>query len=298
MNTFRQQGIENLDLRFVTAQSIVAEVRNELPSLSNLNIDDTLLYPYIAKCLSRLGEKILPVKNDVLLVCNYKAKLPLDFYKLSLAMACWEGSVKYPLPRIHLEDRIITEAEMSVCERAYQCELCEDNCGNKYKIIQKFDYQEVEFQTTDLVRVSKQSRNYCENSCFNFKSNSENEITIVGNNILTSWSDGHIYIEYIASNTQDDYMIPDYPLITDWIKQELIYRLLLFAWNNGENDIRPRMELARQTSAIAETNAISFARRSEFSDYYNAIGSLVSRFNVHRDMVNKATFPSYNQIIK
>lgn len=285
----RHNNIENLGLKYVKASYIVAEARNELGSLSNLKIDDTILYPYINRCLARLGEKILPIKTEVLPVFNYKAELPHDFYKMNLAVGCWEGTVKTPLERIHLEEKIVTELEMNACERKYSCELCTDDSGaNMFKIVQKFDFREVEFSNYEIVKVNKQSSSNVCDSCVNRTSNSPYEITISGNSIITNFEHGTLYIEYTSLNQEGDYMIPDYPQITNWIKQELMYKMLLYGWNNGENDLGQRVQFAKKESGIAEHNALAFARRAEFQDYYNSIGTLVNKFNIHQSLVRTA----------
>lgn len=79
----------NLNLKYIEAQELIRETKNELSSYFEKGaLDESLLYPIIRTCLSKMGLKILPVKKIVLKLDQGKAELPCDFYKLDFALGC------------------------------------------------------------------------------------------------------------------------------------------------------------------------------------------------------------------
>lgn len=70
----------NKETNFIPAQDVINEVRNELRSYFERGVvDDSLLYPVIRSCLSKMGLTVHPSSNIVIPINNYKGCLPDDF---------------------------------------------------------------------------------------------------------------------------------------------------------------------------------------------------------------------------
>lgn len=65
---------------FVSPESIIAEVKEELKSYFDTGIVDDTLFPiYIEDCLKRLGRSSYKIVENVFNIENYTCKLPSDF---------------------------------------------------------------------------------------------------------------------------------------------------------------------------------------------------------------------------
>jgi len=84
----------NKEINFIPVDSLLEEVRLMLSSYYEKDmLDDVVFYPIIKEALSKLGAKIYPVNSKIIRIQNYKGKLPNDFYKLILALGCFDYTI-------------------------------------------------------------------------------------------------------------------------------------------------------------------------------------------------------------
>lgn len=271
--------IKNIQYQYIDASELVNEVKNELSTYFNQGtLDESYLYPGIRRCLGKMGLKIYPSKTAVLTVDDYKAKLPVDFYKLQIALGCFQ----------------VTTSDIDVTQSKYEevryetlpddtCtyEVCSDTCGY-FSIQQKFDTFTNIYTTTGVLNVSQDARPYCTNECFAYNDyKKQDEITIKNGKIYTSFTSGQVYIEYLSNleTEEGDLMIPDNQTIRQWIKDEITLDCFKYLYLNNISDVQQRVSYLESKLAQSQLNARAVFTRSEFSEFYDFRKVFYSRFH-------------------
>ena len=278
-------------MNYIDSNTIVDDVKNSLSSYFSSNkVDESILPRVIRRCVGQMGLKIRPVKSTVLELHKFKADLPEDFNKVTMAMLC-TGRAKYvrnPL-KWEAEQKIVTE--LNLCETA--CSVCTDDCGRMTKIIQKTEWDLYEYDEFTVLKPSPSSRPYCDNGCFNLRSNSSYgfEVKEQGNKkvLMTTEQDGLLYIEYLSElEGEDGFMVPDNEAVKTWIYNELRKECFKYMWDNGE-DVMQRMQHAEREVVIWEERARQVYQRNEVSDYYNMAQRLLNRYNAMEAWMSPTT---------
>lgn len=276
----------NLNLKYIPAQEIISETKNDLYSYFEKGaLDESILYPIIRTCLSKMGLKILPVKKTVLKLDRGKAELPCDFYKMDYALGCGfceNIGIDYNVPQF-LEYEV---SGLNICET--ECDYCSDACGNLYGIRQYYNTWTTQYSELFQLTIGTDSKPFCTTGCFeDLSRKGYNEITIKNGHVYASFLEGHIYIEYLTNLESDDgdLMIPDQQVIKDWIKQEMVFVCFKRLLRNKDADVSQQLRWEQEQLAIHQTNAQSMYKRWEVSEYYDARKVLRSRFHKYNTIV-------------
>lgn len=273
------------DVNFITAETLLYEVANELSSYHERSlVDDSIFYPRIRHCLSRLGSKIYPLNSTVVKIVDYKGILPLDFHKLVYALGCTSETIQ-STPNENPQLREVT-IEQDACYTPST--TCVNECGEHFKIVQTYDTYAVEYNEFFTIKVSSTSYGSCAGNCFNKLTQSPNEVTIKNGKIITNFSTGSIYIEYLqdAKSIDGDLLIPDFPQVTEWIKQSCILRGLEYMWMNDKgNNMQQKISYLKSEVHRLEENARYFMRANSFKELYNIRKTLWSRYTKFHQIV-------------
>lgn len=273
-----------MDIRYIDAQEVIKEVKNELSSWFEKGaLDESYLYPVIRACLGKMGLRILPVKQEIVKVEDFQADLPCDFYKLATAIGC--GMEEWY--DVDYSNSSFVEYQVSglqTCECVY--DYCQDNCGNMYGIQQYFNSYSVQFTDLFPLAVSNDARPFCIGECFKFHG-AKDEITIKNGKIYTNFKTGSIYLEYLTNLESDsgDLMIPDNETIKTWIKSELRFAAFQKLYLNIEGDVQQRLQWLQQQVAINQVNAMNIYRHWTVRDYFDLRKLLYSRFHKYNSVV-------------
>jgi hypothetical protein len=83
--------------KFTSPEEIYATVQEELKSYFDTGAIDNLMFPtYVNKCLRKLGNSSYPIKERVLHIEDFEARLPDNFYAVREAWMCTEvDSIPY-----------------------------------------------------------------------------------------------------------------------------------------------------------------------------------------------------------
>lgn len=270
-------------MNYIKGSEIINRVANKLSTWFDSNqVDESVLYPKIEWAISKMGLKIFPEKSVILEIENGEAILPKDFYKLCMALACVKEVISDPVEIIYTEEQ--TVCELNLCETV--CDVCTDDCGNMFKVVQKFPRYHKTFTSFDILCPTKRSLPECSDNCFNFKSRSKNQVDIINGKMITNYNKALVYVEYIAFPEMDgDYLIPDNPTIIEWIEALLVFEVFQVLYFNNEPNILQRMQIAEKDLFVKSENARTLYRRSEFSDFYNMANYMVKRYNRIRKAV-------------
>lgn len=272
---------------YTTSQELINEVENELSMWFNTGkVDKSTLPSIIRACLAKMGNLALPSKETVLDICDYKAKLPEGFDKVMSAMCCTRSQ------RLALDGRILTETEQ-ICDtecgsyerlgnfREMANEVCVNSCQTgMFKIVQKFNTHVIEWDNIDYMEPSKSSQAYCLGDCFKIKSKCSNEFEIKNGYFHTNFETGAVLLIYkLNLENEEGFMVPDYPEITEWIKQAMITQVFKTLYRNGE-DVVQKLNFEKNELRILELNAMAFYRPSSVQNYLNTAKIIASDFNL------------------
>lgn len=280
----------NLELQYVPAEQIINEVKNTMRTYFEAGlIDESHLYPVIKYCLTKMGLKIYPTKQEVLTVENYKTKLPRDFYKVVSAVGCGKFiRTDFAPEGPHVVERDVIE--IPVCKSEW--DYCKDSCGNLYEIVQQFPTHTVQYTDVFKLTFTKGDAPYCMDGCFFPGQQHAEVITIKNGYIHTGFDSGSIYLEYLTNlkDNHDDFLLPDQETILVWVKNELITEILRILYLNGYADVERRYLQSLQTLAVSQVNAESVYKRAEMGDFYNLRKTLYSRFKKFKTGVYGNTY--------
>lgn len=204
-------------------------------------IDEASIYRWAFLALKSFGTQIMYRKETVVSVDNFRADLPRDFGRLSLAAFCEEKSWRVTRgSRNHLmgshiyKEKLIGGIEDSACIKGDCAE--EEPTGTC--VIERIYFNdgegEVQKYYTNPVYV-KIGRNVldggCTSNCINKQiKDSPYSINIQGNKIQANFRTGKIYIEYFALPQNDEGIpvIPEtkYGYLQRYIEQHIKRKLL------------------------------------------------------------------------
>jgi len=284
----------NKEINFIPVDSLLEEVRLMLSSYYEKDmLDDVVFYPIIKEALSKLGAKIYPVNSKIIRIQNYKGKLPNDFYKLILALGCFDYTITtgtdssnpklYDITPEQFDDYLISKPSITGL----------DECGANFYLVQRFETFTTSYSSISPLSVSTNSMPYCTNNCFNKNISSPDQIQVDKHNstLLTNFNNGFVYLEYLQNleiDTEEgkDILIPDFGPIRRWIKALCIETAFKFIYfNNYSSETERKLMRAEKDTYIAETEAKSFTRRSDIDDFYNMRKVFFGRYNKFHQMV-------------
>lgn len=268
-----QEGIP-----FEESSIIIGEVKNKLSRYFESNMVDESIFPArIRYCLQKIRSDYRPVCWEVLEIQNGKAKLPDNFDKLCLALGCFQYQYTEPSKAVHTQEYHV--CELDLCQT--KCDVCHDECGNMFQIVQKNEFTTHTFSNFELLGPSKKSIPYCQEGCFNFRTSANNTYHIRDKELHIDVEDGSmVYIEYVSSlETDEGYLVPTNQTIQEWIKADLIHEVFQTLYWNGETDIQQRYQDSKQDLTIKAENAKVVYRTQEYQKFYELSNRLIRRYN-------------------
>lgn len=263
-------------MNYIPSENIVNEVKNRMASYFAANkVDESILPRVIRKCVGQMGLRILPAKRTVVVLSNYKAELPKDLNKITLALLCDNRTT-------YVKDELRSGPKVTTVKADQCCNICTDECGNVIKIVHEDVFEKTQYDNFLLLKASKLSFEHCAKSCMNLKSRCKNEFevkTIKGGKVLqTTIAEGLLYIEYLSElEDEEGFMVPDNETIKDWLFEEMRREIYTYMWDNGE-DVMQRMQHSERELMVKQERARQIYSRREVSEYYNTANLLAQRY--------------------
>lgn len=216
---------------FISPAPIYARVKEELKSYFNTGaIDDLLFETWTKDCIDKFENTYLPIQPAVMDLCNFKCELPCDFKcirEVYITATYNKGPITSPHVFYYQTDCRITPTPAGTCTACvpgYQCmtpvqqevstlpNLCgvPDEFIVTHKVMAQMFFT---FQVTGMLKpgnyktLGKVHQDSLSRNC-----QSRDTFDIVGNQLMTSFRDGTIYMLYYADPlmTEDGfYEIPN-----------------------------------------------------------------------------------------
>lgn len=246
-------------------------------------IDEGNLIKTVMYCNDRLGINIREIKQVLIPVHDYKAKLPLNFEKLYHAFALKvTNSIinSFTNPFDNNFDRdIIYEAEVD--RESLGCENC-------YHVTIKRETNVSVHHMGEWVslHVNPNSKEFCHTSCPNLRKPGKYGIEIRDGEIITPFRSGEIYLMYLGTmqDEEGNLLFPFHPVITPYYEWSIKEKVLLDAIFNSD---------------IADANMLQLAQREKTKAWLDAYDMTTSRgFGEYVAMQKKKELSWYNQYFK
>lgn len=260
---------------------------------SGLDLDETIVLPKVRYILRKLSLPIHNKTSEVIEISNYKGELPIDFYKLELALACFKKTdylPPNPLSPVEVTE-VVSNYKINHCE----INSCTNECGEYISLIQRVDggtyytYQDVK-----PLSISTRTHRSCTDNCLNKSIRSEDEFEISGNEITTNFCEGTIYLEYYQSMyTSEGLMIPDDEIIRNCLLENMKEVILDFLMINTTIPVSQlyQLQVSKATNSLRE--ALNYIKTPSYDDVLDISKHYKKLFNKYYSKVVKNV--QYNQ---
>lgn len=245
---------------FRTTDALFGKIAEDFASFNQAQlIDEGRFYKDITYIISILGIMWYRQAEEVIEVCDYRAKLPDDFKLLDSAYRCdrtlYDNPVTPGVVMSKLTFDHYPETQIPDPHVAPECDDCQDYWSlSKDKIFNRHEMILVQrsgvFETYRhpvLLRLGNVNTRkcHCTGTCANIYSTCDDTITIDGNRVFTNFKEGHIYLTYHAFPLDEDSglpLIPDNDIIERCIEYFIKKNILENIWVNGDADVAQKIQ--------------------------------------------------------
>ena len=242
---------------FCSPIPIYALIEEELKAYFDTGAVDSSLFPlWTEKCLRKLGKSSYPINQAMLLICDYQARIPDDFYAMREAWACEDYEASYQEANSMYTQ--VKETSIRLDDPDLYCDKCNE--------CQVPDLIEAIYKTTKTVAFTWRRTHLltpgnmypaCPHDlyCANYNSFGPETYDIRDNKFVTNFREGKVYIQYYSNQFDgDNQLIPDVykvkEFIENYIKQKIFEQL--FNQSTDETFKQLEMKLAMYTRAADE----------------------------------------------
>ncbi len=265
------------NLRYQTFDSLLESVKVDL---RNLSVDTSIEPAQLIKVAQRvnydLGVKINMVKEQVLEVCNHKAKLPDDFYIMNFALLCGAYKVVSPYPQGTQIEEVNVGQVVPTYRPWVDPKYCSDEsnppkppcltqCGTEYSLIQVIKYQTVEYN--HFLPIKFKGSQFIDCDCPNLRWRAKDEAYIKDGWVFTNFPDGTLYINYIGAMEDADgnLLVLDHPMINEYYEYAIKKRILENLIMDNVN-VAPQLQMINQELRAARNNALTICNTPSFEE--------------------------------
>jgi len=277
---------------FVSAQPLIAEIKEELKSYFDSNALDDLMFPvYISKCLDRLGRGSYKIVPAIISINEFEGRLPDNFYKIREAWACNDCSSSYQHPSAVYEQFASCSTRLDTPDM--YCRRCEE--------CQSPDVIQVIYKTTNTVAYSFQqshllqpgninARNHCGDNCLNANASGADTFDIRDNKFVVNFREGTVYLLYYSKETDcdgyeyvpDNLRIQEY--IEDYIKAKMFEQLSNQVTDETYNQIQSKAQDYRNRADEAFQIARVETRLETAYDKHRKILNTLHRHDIYNHL--------------
>lgn len=243
---------------FISPEPIYAEVKSMLRSYFESGIlDDTLFPRWTEHCLRKFDNTTKPLKETVLELDNYQACVPDDFNtvrELWLCTKVYTDPIQDPTYKYYQKD-----CRLDIPERTGKCDPCfNDDCDGIYKVTHKVTgYTIFAFRKFLMLTPGTTSAKLkCAADCPTFSVENDRKFDIQGQNIVTTFPSGTLYLLYYADSDVDgEMLIPSNFRFEEYLRQYLIYKCYEMLSNLVSDESFNQVQLKLQQSDQKQAEA-------------------------------------------
>jgi len=253
-------------MEYITGQELVSQIRLELRSYDESGkIVESIIYAELDRLLNAMGVRILPIHSTVLIVDDFKAKLPSDFISLLSAFTCSKIETEYIDPAWETYEKDV--CDVPICKT--RCDYCWNENNDLFQVYMRTKTHKWTVKHTEILSIDSSS-DFC-NDCVNPKAKNKFDISIKNGLIHTQFRQAKIFIEYRAkSDSGGDLLIPEAPQVIKYLKEYLKVYILKDIFYNYDMDqsITQRIQMMEANLPLLEAAATTFVRFNGVGDFY------------------------------
>lgn len=247
---------------FISPEPVYAEVKSMLRSYFESGILDDSLFPrWTEHCLRRFDKTTLRLTETVMDLKDYQACVPDDFQSVRELWLCSKVYTD-PIPN-PTYCYYQTDCRLEIPERTDKCDPCfDDGCDGLYKVTHKITGETVfAFRKFVMLKPGTNSAKLkCASECSTFINTPDKTFDIQGQNIITTFPEGTLYMLYYADSDIDgDILIPSNFRFEDYLRQYLIYKCYEMLSNMVSDETFNQVQLKLQQSDQKQAEAYILA---------------------------------------
>ncbi len=247
-------------LRYRTFDDVVNEASADLHTF-NLEgmIEPGQLIKVALKINKELGLKINQEKECLIDIDHRKGKLPVDFYVANFALMMTKHQETEPVLAGRQTENVLDGTSTVYSE-------CPDgNCAG-FRIVEKLRYTTRTY--TEFRELTIKAGPLVDKNCFNLRTRSANEASLVGQHIKTNFECGKLYLSYMGNMEDDDgnLLVLDHDIINEYYEYAFKLRILENLYLNGEDVLQKMQFIEEKRYKTARTNALSIANTPDFAE--------------------------------
>lgn len=251
--------INNKVFNYITLDELLSAVRVELKRFYELGlIDESFLIKEVLRCNEKLGLVFTEMKQKILEVEEFKADLPIDFYKVYYMAALKSSNFSYK-NLVNPWDNTIDQT------RTYEADIRKGVIGcepNTLVIYKKMPTElEESYYNWEELEVSKYRTHRCFTNSPILNAKGNFVVDFSDSEVITPFRTGELYMMYLAAmmNEDGEILVPFHPMITPWYEAVLTEKILYIAlMNSDEANIADKYKIAQQKSTETWLDAWNF----------------------------------------
>lgn len=279
----------NVPWSYVKLSQVMASVKSDLSIYDDAGmIDEDRVIKIIAECNEKLGQRIYKSRECKIQVCDFKAPLPTDLYKIENMFATevvnavnlnptfgakqYEFSSKPPKDKT----KIITYGKMG----------CVDSCNNCYWVSDRAPaavQQEIQYEK--IVPLSLTDRIHSKlieySPCNHYKG--EFKVDLNEEEFNFSFENGEVYLCYLGNLISEDgeIEIPFHPKLNPYYEYAIMEKILQDIFLNSDADVINKLKYVSEKKREAYAIAWDYANTRQVNEWSKA------QKNIQRDYYNK-----------
>jgi hypothetical protein len=295
--------------KFISPEGIFAIIGEEFKAYLDTGAIDNLLFPtYVNKCLNKLGRSSYVITEDLLIIEDFEARLPDNFYAVREAWLCTTlHSTAYQTANSFYSQTLSTTIQIAPvtiggtpCNSECPDDDCEDCLPEVLQAIYKTNHQMVRsYRREYLLKPGNISAKkncdvdyvnewevYTRHSNNPYSSNYDS-FDIRDNKFVTNFREGAVHLVFYSTDYDEtgNQLIPDNYRIKEYIEAFIKYKLFETLTNqtNDEtfNQLQQKLVYYKQLSDEAFIMADIEVKKQTVYQKTNSIKRQLNRFKMY-----------------
>lgn len=208
---------------FVSPDRLYARVQEEMRSYFSTGAVDSLMFPiWTEDCIRKFRKTYLPIREDMVQICNGVGELPADCQKIREAWTCnttWSPTFRSTHTYYYPE----------TCIRTVTNQTLGTDCSHTHQFIHKVTGEE-QFSFTTTLQLREGNIRECGNSYGLYE--------IQDGRLHVSTTDGTVYITYYSDGRDDQgyQLVPSDFFFENYLRKYLIYQVYKTVFNQTNDE--------------------------------------------------------------
>lgn len=285
---------------FVSPEPQYATVKEELKSYFDSGAVDDLLFPtYLNKCLNKLGKGSYVIRDIILNMEDFQARLPDNFYSVREAWLCtYVNGYPYQSANSFYSQAASTStiqvSPITTDKCCTNVECTDPDCyGECMPVLIQAVYKtnnemNVTYKREYLLKPGNISVDrYCALDCANYGASGPDSFDIRDNKFVTNFRNGTVHLVFYATDYDDkgNQLIPDNYRIKEYIEAFLKFKVFETLCNQVNDETFNQLQIKKNEAKAAADEAYILAdteiKKQDAYTKQRRIKKLKNRLNMY-----------------